>query len=129
MPMRACVAACSPKKVLSPEGFWVDSIERPVGVHPSPPDRPTIARATQHMLHEQSSGRAISDDGALALVLRAPTVLGGHGAGTNAEQLLAAGLAAGFHGALMLAALSKGMQLAGKVGIVAKVHLDRKSVV
>ena len=100
-------------------------VEPPLVMHPSPIYTATVAMAAQGMLHQQASARAVSDDGALALVLRPPAALGGRGAGTNAEQLLAAGIAAGFHGALMLVALSKGMQLAGTVSIVASVQLER----
>ncbi|MCA8256241.1 Ohr family peroxiredoxin [Burkholderia sp. AU31624] len=52
--------------------------------------------------HGRASGVVRSDDGSLALELRLPTELGGPGGGTNPEQLLAAGYAACFHGALNL---------------------------
>ncbi|MGY3602700.1 MULTISPECIES: Ohr family peroxiredoxin [unclassified Bradyrhizobium] len=54
--------------------------------------------------HGRASGTAKSDDGALCLNLRLPKELGGPGGGTNPEQLLAAGFAACFHGALNLIA-------------------------
>lgn len=54
--------------------------------------------------HGRASGLARSDDGALDISLRMPTELGGHGEGTNPEQLIAAGFAACFHGALSLVA-------------------------
>ncbi|RQS50764.1 Ohr family peroxiredoxin [Burkholderia sp. Bp8984] len=54
--------------------------------------------------HGRASGVARSDDGCLALDLRLPRELGGPGGGTNPEQLLAAGYAACFHGALSLLA-------------------------
>ncbi|RQZ12435.1 Ohr family peroxiredoxin [Burkholderia sp. Bp9031] len=54
--------------------------------------------------HGRASGVARSDDGCLVLDLRLPTELGGPGGGTNPEQLLAAGYAACFHGALSLLA-------------------------
>ncbi|RQZ25341.1 Ohr family peroxiredoxin [Burkholderia sp. Bp9090] len=54
--------------------------------------------------HGRASGVARSDDGGLALDLRLPRELGGPGGGTNPEQLLAAGYAACFHGALSLLA-------------------------
>ncbi|MGO1070732.1 Ohr family peroxiredoxin [Lysobacter sp. CA199] len=60
--------------------------------------------------HGRASGVATSDDGALAVNLRLPIELGGPGGGSNPEQLLAAGYAACFHGALTL--------LAGRAGIV-----------
>jgi lipoyl-dependent peroxiredoxin len=54
--------------------------------------------------HGRASGIARSNDGALDLHLRLPRELGGPGGGTNPEQLLAAGYAACFHGALNLIA-------------------------
>ncbi|MCX4155043.1 MULTISPECIES: Ohr family peroxiredoxin [Paraburkholderia] len=52
--------------------------------------------------HGRASGVARSDDGNLVVDLRLPTELGGPGTGTNPEQLVAAGFAACFHGALNL---------------------------
>jgi osmotically inducible protein OsmC len=57
--------------------------------------------------HGRASGIARSNDGALDLNLRLPRELGGSGGGTNPEQLLAAGFAACFHGALNLIAAKK----------------------
>jgi osmotically inducible protein OsmC len=57
--------------------------------------------------HGRASGIARSNDGALELNLRLPRELGGSGGGTNPEQLLAAGFAACFHGALNLIAAKK----------------------
>src|SRR5512147_296136 len=54
--------------------------------------------------HGRASGRARSADGALDLNLRMPPELGGDGHGTNPEQLIAAGFAACYHGALGLLA-------------------------
>lgn len=45
-------------------------------------------------------GRAVTDDGALEVVLATPTELGGNGQGNNPEQLFAAGYAACFLSAL-----------------------------
>lgn len=45
-------------------------------------------------------GKAVSDDNKLSVDLRYPKELGGDGAGTNPEQLLAAGFAACFEGAI-----------------------------
>jgi lipoyl-dependent peroxiredoxin len=42
--------------------------------------------------HARMSGHARSSDGILDLYLAFPTELGGHGQGTNPEQLFAAGL-------------------------------------
>lgn len=61
--------------------------------------------------HGRASGVVVSDDGALALDLRLPPALGGPGGGSNPEQLLAAGYAACFHGAMMLLAARAGLML------------------
>lgn len=61
--------------------------------------------------HGRASGVAVSDDGALALQLRLPVAMGGDGGGTNPEQLVAAGYAACFHGAMMLLATRAGVVL------------------
>jgi lipoyl-dependent peroxiredoxin len=62
--------------------------------------------------HGRASGIARSDDGVLDVHLRLPTALGGPGGGTNPEQLLAASVAACFHGALTLLATRSGVELA-----------------
>jgi osmotically inducible protein OsmC len=49
-------------------------------------------------------GRAISSDGILDVTLATPSQLGGSGAGTNPEQLFAAGYAACFASAMSLVA-------------------------
>lgn len=61
--------------------------------------------------HGRASGVAKSDDGALDVNLRLPKELGGPGGGSNPEQLLAAGYAACFHGALTLLASRSGVEL------------------
>ena len=61
--------------------------------------------------HGRASGVVKSDDGALDVKLRMPTELGGPGGGSNPEQLLAAGYAACFHGALTLLAGRAGVEL------------------
>ncbi|MEY9877034.1 osmotically inducible protein OsmC [Streptacidiphilus sp. MAP12-33] len=61
-------------------------------------------------------GRAVSSDGILDLALAMPPALGGNGAGTNPEQLFAAGYAACFASAL------------GAVGRLAKVDTSEASV-
>lgn len=63
--------------------------------------------------HGRASGVVRSDDGALQMDLRMPGELGGPGGGSNPEQLLAAGYAACFHGALVLLARRSGIELAG----------------
>lgn len=68
-------------------------------------------------------GRATSDDGKLDVALARPKEMGGNGAGTNPEQLFAAGYSACFLGAMgFVAAQSKqllpaGTQVSGSVGI------------
>jgi Ohr subfamily peroxiredoxin len=57
--------------------------------------------------HGRASGIAKSNDGALDLNLRLPREIGGPGGGTNPEQLMAAGYAACFHGALNLIAYKR----------------------
>jgi lipoyl-dependent peroxiredoxin len=49
-------------------------------------------------------GRAASDDGHLDVTVSVPKELGGPGAGTNPEQLFAAGFAACFHSAMQVVA-------------------------
>ena len=61
--------------------------------------------------HGRASGVVTSDDGALQLDLRLPPSLGGPGGGSNPEQLLAAGYAACFHGAMNLLASRAGLAL------------------
>lgn len=61
--------------------------------------------------HGRASGVVRSDDGALAVDLRLPPELGGPGGGTNPEQLLAAGYAGCFHGAMVLVATRAGLVL------------------
>lgn len=61
--------------------------------------------------HGRASGVARSDDGELEIGLRLPMELGGEGGGVNPEQLLAAGYAACFHGALSLLAARGGVEI------------------
>ena len=61
-------------------------------------------------------GRAVSSDGKVDLALAMPVELGGNGAGTNPEQLFAAGYAACFGSAL------------GLVGRAAKVDVSDAAV-
>jgi Ohr subfamily peroxiredoxin len=87
---------------------------------PSPAQIIYTARATATGGRD---GRATSDDGKLDVALARPTEMGGNGAGTNPEQLFAAGYSACFMGAMgYVAAQSKqflpaGTQVAGEVGI------------
>lgn len=65
-------------------------------------------------------GAARSQDGRLDIKLSTP---GGPGAGTNPEQLLAAGWSACFQGAMAIAARQQGVTLNG-VAIDAEIDLD-----
>ena len=67
-------------------------------------------------------GRAKSDDGTLDLALAPPKGLGGTGAGTNPEQLFAAGYAACFGSAI--AAVARMQKVApGPITVTTKVSL------
>ena len=67
-------------------------------------------------------GRALARDGKLDVTLAFPTALGGSGAGTNPEQLFAAGFAACFNTSLRVSAKSLGLD-AGDVTVTATVGL------
>ena len=67
-------------------------------------------------------GRAKSDDGTLDLVIVPPKALGGSGAGTNPEQLFAAGYAACFGSAIAAVARIKKVTT-GPVSVTTKVTL------
>jgi osmotically inducible protein OsmC len=56
-------------------------------------------------------GRVATSDGSFALDLAIPKEMGGSGAGTNPEQLFAAGYAACFHSALQGVARSQKVQI------------------
>lgn len=67
-------------------------------------------------------GRVASDDGKLDVVVNPPKEQGGSGAGTNPEQLFAAGYSACFQGALSVVARQEkadvsGSRVTAKVGI------------
>src|SRR4051794_5591106 len=70
-------------------------------------------------------GRVSTDDGALDLAVSPPKALGGAGAGTNPEQLFAAGYAACFGSAVMHVARAQKIK-AGPVSIQAHVSLGPK---
>jgi len=70
------------------------------------------------------TGTARSSDGALDVTLSTPKELGGAGgAGTNPEQMFAAGYAACFIGALGVAAAGQKMKLPADVSITADVGI------
>ncbi|RPK32222.1 Ohr family peroxiredoxin [Streptomyces sp. ADI93-02] len=73
---------------------------------------------------EEASGRARSRDGLLDLGLRMPAESGGDGQGCRPEQLLAAGFAACFHGALSLVARQAALD-PGPIAVEATVSLGR----
>ncbi|MEU0394793.1 organic hydroperoxide resistance protein [Streptomyces sp. NPDC006208] len=58
-------------------------------------------------------GRVATDDGMLDVVVTAPKELGGNGAGTNPEQLFAAGYSACFQGALGVVARQEKADISG----------------
>lgn len=73
------------------------------------------------------TGRAYTADGRLDVQLSLPASMGGDdGAGTNPEQLFAAGYAACFHSAMRLALRPLDLQLDALKGctVTARVHLD-----
>ncbi|NJC69405.1 organic hydroperoxide resistance protein [Planosporangium thailandense] len=69
-------------------------------------------------------GRIASDDGQLDLRVAAPKELGGPGGATNPEQLFAAGYAACFHSALMVAARRTRQDVTGS-SVTARVGIGR----
>ncbi|QCD55676.1 organic hydroperoxide resistance protein [Streptomyces hawaiiensis] len=69
-------------------------------------------------------GRVATDDGKLDLVVNPPKEMGGSGAGTNPEQLFAAGYSACFQGALGVVARQEGADLTGST-VTAKVGLGK----
>ena len=67
-------------------------------------------------------GRAASDDGHLDVNVSVPKELGGPGAGTNPEQLFAAGFAACFHSAMQAVARRSKQDIGGS-SVTARVGL------
>ena len=70
-------------------------------------------------------GAAKSDDGKLDVKLAPPKELGGNGAGTNPEQLFAAGYAACFIGAMRLVAGNEKIAVPQGLAIDADVSLSK----
>ncbi|NBE54263.1 organic hydroperoxide resistance protein [Streptomyces boluensis] len=60
-------------------------------------------------------GRVATDDGQLDAVVNPPKEMGGSGAGTNPEQLFAAGYAACFQGALGVVARNEKVDITGSL--------------
>ena len=71
---------------------------------------------------EGRDGTAVSNDGKLSVTLASPVELGGNGAGTNPEQLFAAGYAACFHSALRLVGRKERADLTDSA-VAARIHL------
>ncbi|MER6440428.1 MULTISPECIES: organic hydroperoxide resistance protein [unclassified Streptomyces] len=69
-------------------------------------------------------GRVATDDGRLDVVVNPPKELGGSGAGTNPEQLFAAGYSACFQGALGVVARGRNVDLTGST-VTARVGLGK----
>jgi len=69
-------------------------------------------------------GRAVTSDGKLDLKLSLPVEMGGDGAGTNPEQLFAAGYAACFATSMKLVAPRKGLDVSD-ASVTAEVGLAR----
>ncbi|MGW7380118.1 organic hydroperoxide resistance protein [Streptomyces sp. NPDC054794] len=69
-------------------------------------------------------GRVATDDGRLDVVVNPPKEMGGSGAGTNPEQLFAAGYSACFQGALGVVARQEGTDVSGST-VTAKVGIGR----
>ncbi|MFI1965206.1 organic hydroperoxide resistance protein [Streptomyces pathocidini] len=69
-------------------------------------------------------GRVASDDGKLDVVVNPPKELGGSGAGTNPEQLFAAGYSACFQGALGVVARQRKADISDS-RVTAKVGLGK----
>jgi Ohr subfamily peroxiredoxin len=69
-------------------------------------------------------GRVATDDGKLDVVVNPPKEMGGSGAGTNPEQLFAAGYSACFQGALGVVARQEKADLSGST-VTAKVGLGK----
>ncbi|MEV8070480.1 organic hydroperoxide resistance protein [Streptomyces sp. NPDC085995] len=69
-------------------------------------------------------GRVATDDGKLDVVVNPPKEMGGSGAGTNPEQLFAAGYSACFQGALGVVARQDGADITGST-VTAKVGIGQ----
>ncbi|MEU9335727.1 organic hydroperoxide resistance protein [Streptomyces sp. NPDC048290] len=71
-------------------------------------------------------GRVATDDGRLDVLVNPPEELGGSGAGTNPEQLFAAGYSACFQGALAVVARKRGADVSGST-VTAKVGFGKNA--
>ncbi|GHB37876.1 organic hydroperoxide resistance protein [Streptomyces viridiviolaceus] len=85
--------------------------------------RPTkIMYVAEATAHGGRDGYVTSQDGQLDLKVAMPSALGGDGAGTNPEQLFAAGFSSCFHNALILVGNRAGYDLTGST-VAAKVGI------
>lgn len=73
----------------------------------------TVAYTAVATAENGRDGRVSSDDGKLDVVVNPPKEMGGSGAGTNPEQLFAAGYSACFQGALGVVARQEKADIAG----------------
>jgi osmotically inducible protein OsmC len=91
-----------------------------------PSEEPTMAKslytARAHVVGGRDQGHGVTSDGALDVQLRTPEEMGGHGGGTNPEQLFAVGYAACFEGALGVVGRRERVDL-GEVSIDSEVSL------
>lgn len=69
-------------------------------------------------------GRVVTNDGQLEVVVNPPKELGGSGAGTNPEQLFAAGYSACFQGALGVVAKNVNADISGST-VTAEVGIGK----
>jgi osmotically inducible protein OsmC len=69
-------------------------------------------------------GRVASDDGKLEVIVNPPTSMGGSGAGTNPEQLFAAGYSACFQSAMAAVARQQKLDISGST-VTAKVSIGK----
>ena len=69
-------------------------------------------------------GRVATDDGTLDVVVNPPKEMGGSGAGTNPEQLFAAGYSACFQGALGVVARNENADISGST-VTAEVGIGK----
>lgn len=85
----------------------------------------TVAVSGGEWRRAGASGRAVSDDGHLDLILTQPRELGGDGSGTNAQQLFAAGFASCFQGAMAIVAAARRVRLPPHHDIAVTVSFGR----
>jgi lipoyl-dependent peroxiredoxin len=82
----------------------------------------SLYTARAHVTGGRDQGHGVTSDGSVDLQLRTPVEMGGHGGGTNPEQLFAIGYAACFEGALGVVGRRERVDL-GSVAIDSEVSL------